>query len=25
VLAVLDAVRAAKVDKVGFETKLLEP
>lgn len=25
VLAVLDAVRAAKIDKVGFETKLQEP
>lgn len=25
VLAVLDAVRAAKVDKVGFETKIVEP
>jgi len=25
VLAVLDAVRAAKVDKVGFETKIEEP
>jgi hypothetical protein len=25
VLAVLDAVRAAKVDKVSFETRLEEP
>lgn len=25
VLAVMDAVKAAKVEKVGFETKLLEP